>query len=114
MAPPTNAMPATPAQAERHGIDEILERIHARHLFNDAGKLADYIPELASVDPNQFGMAVATVKGKLHTVGDATAPFTIQSVSKAFTYCLAIELIGRKAVCARVGVEPSGDAFNSI
>ena len=52
--------------------------------------------------------------GKLHTVGDAEHPFTIQSVSKAFMYCLALEMVGRDEVISRVGVEPSGDAFNAI
>ena len=67
------------------------------------------------MDPKRsFGLAIATVEGDLHAVGDAEVPFTIQSVSKAFVYCLALELAGRDAVMARVGVEPSGDAFNSI
>ena len=54
------------------------------------------------------------VNGRLYTAGDADHPFTIQSVSKAFVYCLALELVGRAAVLARVGVEPSGDVFNAI
>src|SRR5262249_22481508 len=54
------------------------------------------------------------VNGGLHTSGDTEHPFTIQSVSKAFTYCLALDLCGRDAVMERVGVEPSGDAFNAI
>jgi glutaminase len=54
------------------------------------------------------------VDGKLYAAGDTDHPFTIQSVSKAFVYCLALELIGRDAVLERVGVEPSGDAFNAI
>jgi glutaminase len=76
--------------------------------------LADYIPELAREDPNQFGLALVTTKGSLYSVGEVDAPFTIQSISKAFSYCLALELIGADAVRARVGVEPSGDAFNAI
>jgi glutaminase len=102
------------SKPSRFGIADILAATHARHLGNTAGAPANYIPELAAVDPNQFGIAVATMSGKLHTVGDAETPFTIQSVSKAFTYCLALELVGRDAVLARVGVEPSGDAFNAI
>jgi glutaminase len=98
----------------RYGIDDVLASAHARHLGNREGALANYIPELAAVDPERFGIAIATVGGKLHTVGDANQPFTIQSVSKAFVYCLALELIGRDAVLERVGVEPSGDAFNAI
>jgi len=97
-----------------YGIDELLATIHARHLPNRSGIAADYIPELARVDPEPFGIAIAGVDGRLHTVGDTELPFTIQSVSKAFTYCLALELAGRDAVLARVGVEPSGDPFNAI
>jgi glutaminase len=55
-----------------------------------------------------------TTQGRLYAAGDVDTPFTIQSVSKAFSYCLAIEMVGVKAVRARVGVEPSGDAFNAI
>ncbi len=96
------------------GIDSILAATHARHLPNVTGAVADYIPELAVADPDHFGIAIATVNGKLHTAGDADHPFTIQSVAKAFIYCLALELVGRDAVMARVGVEPSGDPFNAI
>jgi glutaminase len=88
--------------------------VHARHLPNVAGALADYIPELARVAPDSFGIAIATVTGNLFAAGNCDTPFTIQSVSKAFVYCLALELAGRDGVLARVGVEPSGDAFNSI
>lgn len=97
-----------------YGIGNVLNAAYARHRDNLAGAPADYIPELAAVDPNRFGIAVATVDGALHKIGDADYPFTIQSISKAFVYCLALELIGRDAVLERVGVEPSGDAFNAI
>ena len=102
----------SPALGNR--LVEILCDTHARHRPNRAGILADYIPQLRRADPEAFGIAIATVDGVLHTVGDADKPFTIQSVSKAFVYCLALELAGREAVLARVGVEPSGDAFNAI
>lgn len=78
------------------------------------GVLADYIPELAKVPANSFGIAMATTKGKIHKVGDADVEFTIQSTSKALTYCMALELVGRKEVLSRAGVEPSGDPFNAI
>jgi glutaminase len=95
-------------------IDDVLRVTHARHLANREGALADYIPELAAANPDHFGIAVATVAGRVHEIGDTNQPFTIQSVSKAFVYCLALELVGRDAVLARVGVELSGDAFNAI
>jgi glutaminase len=107
-------MDTRPAEASAHGLGSILSSIHERHVGNHDGALASYIPQLAAVDPERFGIAVATVGGRLHTVGDVDHPFTIQSVSKAFIYCLALELVGRDAVLNRVGVEPSGDAFNAI
>jgi glutaminase len=97
-----------------HEIDRIISSIHGRHVGNGLGAVADYIPELARVDAERFGIAVATVDGGLYSAGDVDSPFTIQSVSKAFVYCLALELMGRDKVLAQVGVEPSGDAFNAI
>ena len=78
-----------------------------------SGKVADYIPALAEVDPKRFGLAVATCDGKRAEVGDADTPFSIQSVSKVFTLSLALERIGAK-LWDRVGREPSGSPFNSI
>lgn len=95
-------------------LGSVLATAHARRLGDRTGALADYIPQLAAVDPDPFGIAIATVDGRLIAAGDAHVSFTIQSVSKAFVYCLALELVGRDAVLARVGVEPSGDAFNGI
>lgn len=95
-------------------VDQILADIYARSQPDEGGTLADYIPELAKVAPNAFGIAVATTKGKVHRIGDAEIPFTIQSTSKALTYCMALEICGRDHVLAHVGVEPSGDPFNAI
>lgn len=77
------------------------------------GKVADYIPALARVDPHKFGMAVVTVDGQIHVAGDAAEPFSIQSISKAFTLTLALGRVG-SGLWSRVGREPSGTAFNSI
>ena len=82
-------------------------------LAEERGQVADYIPELAKVDPRQFGIAVATVDGEVLTAGDADLPFSIQSVSKVFTLTLALGTVG-DALWRRVGREPSGNAFNSI
>src|SRR6185436_7632841 len=95
-------------------IDHILSDIYARTLPLQDGALANYIPELANVPPNTFGIAMATTKGRVHTIGDADFEFTIQSTSKALSYCMALELCGRNEVLACVGVEPSGDPFNAI
>jgi glutaminase len=95
-------------------IDAYLERLHERWLGEDLGAVADYIPPLALADPGWFGIAVATTDGHCYEVGDSRRGFTIQSISKPFTYGLALGDRGFEAVDAKVGVEPSGDAFNSI
>ncbi len=77
------------------------------------GRVADYIPELAKVDPNKLGIAVATVEGDLITSGDVEEPFSIQSISKLFTLTLALGKVGDE-LWERVGREPSGTSFNSI
>jgi len=79
----------------------------------DRGEVAQYIPELARVDPAAFGLAVADVDGTIVVGGDADAPFSIQSVSKVFTLTLALGLVGDR-LWRRVGREPSGNPFNSI
>lgn len=91
-----------------------LEALHERHLADRSGAVADYIPELASADPDPFGIAVATVSGSAYEVGDSQTHFTIQSISKPLTYGLAIEELGEERVRRSIGVEPTGDAFNSI
>lgn len=105
-------------EAETHPAGEMLQAllnaVHARWAAEHAGEIANYIPELSKADDNHWGLAIATPDGNLWQAGDAEVPFTIQSVSKACTYCLALELSGRERVIARVGVEPSGDAFNAI
>ncbi|HYG59715.1 MAG TPA: glutaminase A, partial [Symbiobacteriaceae bacterium] len=78
------------------------------------GKVATYIPELAGVNPAYAGIAAVTPDGHLTAAGDAQVPFTLQSISKVLTLMLAITEAGEEAVFARVGMEPTGDAFNSI
>lgn len=79
----------------------------------DSGRVADYIPALARVSPDQFGIAVITPDGAVHAAGDDRTPFSIQSVSKVFALTLALGRVG-EALWRRVGREPSGSAFNSI
>ncbi len=78
------------------------------------GAVADYIPELSKADPRHFGVALATIDGHVYEVGDSGVEFTIQSISKAFVFALALDGLGHQEVEQRVGVEPSGEAFNSI
>ena len=95
-------------------IDSYLQRLHERWAADRSGAVADYIPPLADADPDWFGIAIATTDGHCYEVGETRRPFTIQSISKPFTYGLALADLGAEAVDAKVGVEPSGDAFNSI
>jgi glutaminase len=88
--------------------------MHARYMDLRDGAVATYIPELAHADPESFGIALATVDGSLYEVGDTRLPFTIQSMSKPLTYALVLEALGESEVHRRIGVEPTGDAFNSI
>ena len=101
-------------KANDREFEDVLERAFLSQVDNHEGEVADYIPELSKANPSAFGMAIATTTGKLYAIGDTLAKFTIQSVSKAFAFCLALELAGPDLVKSRVGVEPSGDPFNAI
>ena len=79
-----------------------------------SGDVADYIPELAKSDKNALGIALAGKSGNIYTAGDVDTRFTIQSISKVITLSVALESCGYDAVFSRVGMEPSGEAFNSI
>lgn len=85
-----------------------------RRCGDDDGALADYIPELANVDPDRLAVAVTMGDGKQYSAGDTDTEFTIQSISKPFVYALALRDAGRDEVLSRVGVEPSGDPFNEM
>ncbi len=91
-----------------------LKEIHAKYQQNFCGKIATYIPELAKADPSLFGIALVSADGQIYEVGDADHLFTIQSISKPFVYGLALEDHGVDYVLGKVGVEPTGEAFNSI
>jgi glutaminase len=95
-------------------VQRYLDRIREEHAGVTDGAVADYIPELAGVDPNGFGLSVSSSDGFVYESGDAATEFTIQSISKPFTYALALDKIGAAAVDAKIGVEPSGEAFNEI
>ena len=76
--------------------------------------MADYIPELAKANPEDFGIVLATADGRVYAVGDCEITFTIQSISKPFMYGLALRQLSPAYMAKKVGVEPSGDAFNAI
>src|SRR5258707_12291464 len=91
-----------------------LNTCHAEYLAETSGAVADYIPELGKADPAHFGISLATLDGHVYEVGDTKVPFTIQSLSKPFVFPLALDTLGAAAVESAIGVEPSGDPFNSI
>ena len=91
-----------------------LEQLHRRHKENRSGKLADYIPELTRIDPDLFGIAFATMDGYIYEAGDTAACSPSSRSRKAIIYGLALEDHGREEVLRQIGVEPSGEAFNSI
>lgn len=95
-------------------VQQYLDRIRAEHAGVTDGALADYIPELARVDPSNFALSLSSADGFVYESGDAGVNFTIQSISEPFTYALALDRIGIAAVDERIGVEPSGEAFNEI
>lgn len=98
----------------RSPIQDHLASLHARYANLSEGEVATYIPELATANTSWFGICVATADGHVYEVGDSRQEFTIQSISKPFVYGLAMEDRGTEAVNQRIGVEPTGDAFNSI
>lgn len=100
--------------AQTSPIEDYLKEIHHRHAELKEGQVATYIPELAKANPEWFGICLATTGGHVYEVGDSRQSFTIQSISKPFVYGLALEDNTRAEVLKKVGVEPTGDAFNAI
>lgn len=96
------------------GYQQILENIYqAIQPYSKEGKQADYIPALAKVNPDQFGMCIHTVEGSTYTLGQADVRFSIQSISKVFALAMCLAIKGDE-LWKRVGKEPSGTAFNSL
>ncbi|OHX18080.1 glutaminase [Chromobacterium sphagni] len=95
-------------------LQALIEDIRQQVLpFYDQGRVADYIPALASVAPHQFGLAICTLDGEHYACGDAATPFSIQSISKAFMLALTLQAEG-ETLWRHVGKEPSGNPFNSL
>lgn len=92
----------------------ILDNIYDQILpFANEGKQADYIPALAKVNPDHFGICLNTVKGESYSIQDSGIRFSIQSISKVFALALALSIKGED-IWKQVGKEPSGTAFNSL
>jgi glutaminase len=115
-----NISPEIPVQnadrwsASKPPLLRFLDACHAEFFAETGGAVADYIPELGKADPDHFGISLATLDGHVYEVGDTKIPFTIQSISKPFVFALALDTLGAKEVESVIGVEPSGDPFNSI
>ncbi len=96
------------------GYKAILKEIYNEtQQFAHIGEPASYIPDLLKVDPDQYGICLKTLKGKTYEIGDSQEGFAIQSISKVFSLAMAFSIHGEK-LWKRVGVEPSGSAFNSV
>ncbi len=95
-------------------IQSTINELYQKYLPCLEGYTANYIPELAHADPHEFAIAIAMVDGSVFHIGSELKNFTLQSVSKPFVYGLALEAFGRPYMLSKVGVEPTGDAFNSI
>ncbi|HEY3963976.1 MAG TPA: glutaminase A [Planctomycetaceae bacterium] len=91
-----------------------LQRLYDEFRDVPDGNVADYIPELAKADPEWFGISLVTAHGQSFDIGDSTVNFSIQSASKPLVFGLALEDQGLEGVLSRVGVEPTGEAFNAI
>src|SRR5437879_2214946 len=111
--PPLTASPAA-WTSSKPPLLRFLNACHAEFTPETSGAVADYIPELGKADPAHFGISLATLDGHVYEVGDTQIPFTIQSMSKPFVFALALDTLGAARVESVIGVEPSGDPFNSI
>jgi glutaminase len=103
-----------PGASDSHELQRTIDSLHSRYKPLTDGDVASYIPELTKANPEDFGICIATAEGAVFETGDCERAFTIQSISKPFTFGMAIEAYGTDTVAKYVGVEPSGDVFNSI
>jgi glutaminase len=114
ISPPAPARNANNWGASKPPLLRFLDACHADFSAETGGAVANYIPELGKADPDHFGISLATLDGHVYEVGDSRVPFTIQSISKPFVFALALDTLGAARVESAIGVEPSGDPFNSI
>ena len=114
-APTTAPAMATAAAAPRQAdLQRLVDTAYARFRDLKDGANADYIPELAKVPADLFGVAIVTVDGRVYTAGDVNHTFSIQSVSKPFTAALVMQQQGAETIQKQIGVEATGFPFNSI
>jgi glutaminase len=109
--PFTTAAKSAPSEQD---IEALLASAHSLYKDDKSGTNADYIPALAEVDSELFGIALVTSDGKLYSYGDVDTRFSIQSISKVFTLALALETKGAEEVTSKIGVNATGLPFNSV
>ena len=95
-------------------IKKIIQKVYDAVKNCNGGKVANYIPELACVDPNMFGVSVCDINGKVYNFGDCNTHFCLQSCSKPLSYCKAYDELGKDELHKHVGYEPSGQSFNAF
>src|SRR4051794_14147709 len=101
-------------RAQAPDVQQTVDAAYAKFKTLNEGKNADYIPALAKVDPNLFGVALVTTDGKVYSAGDLSTEVSIQSISKVFTMAQVIQEQGADAIEKRIGVDATGARFNSI
>ena len=95
-------------------LKEFIQHLYEKYRHLDEGSLASYIPELTKANSDWFAISVVTKAGQVFEVGDSVENFTIQSISKVFVYGMALEDRDRHTLLEKIGVEPTGDPFNSV
>ena len=105
---------ARAATLDKQAVEKALTEAHTKFRGETEGKNADYIPALAAVPSTLFGIALVTADGQVFSVGDAESLFSIQSISKVFTMALVMQETGEQAFLDGVGVDATGQVFNSI
>jgi len=104
----------SPVAPNRERVEAIVREAYDKFKSDTSGKNADYIPYLAQVDSNMFGVAVVTTDNQVFELGDVKYSFSIQSISKVYTLALAMKELGHDKVFQQIGSEPTGRAFNSV
>lgn len=104
----------SPVAPDYEIVQDLLKETHQRFTDLKDGAPADYIPELAKVDPDLFAISIVTVDGLVFNIGDIRHVFSIQSISKVLTLAMVMEEVGESAILEKLGVEPTGLPFNSV
>ena len=112
-APAAAAAKVSPVAPRKQQVQAIVDEAYSKFKGDTRGKNADYIPVLAKVDSNLFGIAVVSTDNQVVTAGDVKTAFSIQSIAKVFSLALAMEEQGADKVFEKIGSEPTGRAFNS-